>query len=473
MRKASFILLLLFLSFTYGAVHKATLDGVVDYDMKKIVELALEGAEDNDTIIFVVNTDGGLVSAAIDISDLIFSSPQHTIAFIEQRAISAGALISVACNSIVMKKGSTIGDCAPIMIGSDGPRMLGEKTQSPIRAKFRVYAKEAGYPSSLAEAMVSIDMVIYKLVDGDSTTYLKEEEYLSLDSITKERATLFVKKGELLTLSNYEAADVGFSKASHNNLNDYMEKERMVISGKEIKRSPFVSLVSSLFPLLLIIGMAAVFIESKVPGVGVPGVVGVLCLALAFAGKYMVGLAGGTELLLLLIGFILLAAEVFVFPGFGISGILGILCIAIAGVLAMQDFVIPSRENPLEIELFVDNLKIIGFSFLGSVALIIGFFTLIFPRMNAIAPGTILHEDLNSTVDEAVVKKRDERRALIGRIAEVIMELRPSGSIKIDGKMYDATSQSFYIEKGSTVKVVDLKGPYFIVEVAEEKATEV
>lgn len=463
MRQTSLILLFLITSL-FATMHQATLDGEVNYEMKSIVERVLEGVSNTDTVLFILNTDGGRVDAAIDIADQIFAAPQTTIAFIEQRAISAGALISVACNQIVMKKGSTIGDCAPIMLGAEGPKMLGEKFQSPLRAKFRVFADAAGYSPTLAEAMVSIDLEIYKLTESDSTRYIKSDLFMSLDSTQQKSAQLVVKKGELLTLSNIEAEESGFSKGSFTSLEEYLETKNLVVTGKNIERDPLISFLLAIFPLLLVIGMAAVFIESKAPGIGVPGVVGVLCLAAAFASKFMVGLAGGAELMLLLIGFILLAAEVFVFPGFGISGTAGILCIAIAGILAMQDFVIPSPDKPWEGALFLDNIKLVGLSFVGAVVLVFLFFIFLFPRVNAVAPGTILQEDLNSKVDVNSQKRRDEKMALVGQRAEVVKELRPSGAIKIDGKMYDATSESFYITKGSSVKVVALKGPYLIVE---------
>lgn len=469
MRKTSLIVLA-FISLLCATIHRATLDGVVDYGMKSLVNRAFENAADDDTIVFIMNTDGGRVDAALDIADQIFAAPQKTIAFIEQRAISAGALISVSCNEIVMKKGSTIGDCAPIIMGSEGPKMLGEKIQSPIRAKFRVYSQAAGYSETLAEAMVSIDFEVYKLTEGDSVRYIKAEEYAALDSVSKANATLFVRKGELLTLSNYEAETVGFSKGSYDSHEKFLETHKMAITGNEVKRDPFITFISMLFPLLLIIGMAAVFIESKVPGIGLPGVVGVLCLAVAFASKFMVGLAGAAEMMLLLIGFILLAAEIFVFPGFGVSGVLGILCIAIAGILAMQDFTLPSPEKPWESKLFMENIQLIGLSFLGSVVLVVFFFAFLFPRMNRVAPGTILHEDLNSRVDASTQKRREEKSALIGTIAEVLMELRPSGTVKVGDKLYDATSHSFYIDKGKKVEIVDMKGASLIVKEIENEA---
>lgn len=463
MQKASLIVLLV-LSFLSATIHRATLDGMVNYEMKSIVERTLEGIADADTVIFIMNTDGGRVDAAIDIADQIFAAPQWTIAFIEQRAISAGALISVSCNEIVMKRGSTMGDCAPIMVGSEGPKMLGEKFQSPLRAKFRVFSDGAGYPATLAEAMVSIDLEVYKITEGDSVRYIKGDTYAALDSVTKSSATLIVKKGELLTLSNQEAQETGFSKGSFESLEGFLTAKEMQVTGKDIKRDPLISFLLAIFPLLLVVGMAAVFIESKAPGIGVPGVVGVLCLAVAFASKFMVGLAGGAELMLLLMGFILLAAEVFVFPGFGVSGTAGIICIAIAGILAMQNFIIPSSERPWEGELFMSNLKVVGYSFVGAVALIVLFFMFVFPRLNSVLPGTFLEDDLKSKVDDKSQQRRAEKEALIGQSAEVVKELRPSGAIKIGGKMYDATAESFYITKGSRVTIVAVKGPYLIVE---------
>ncbi|MEO6095318.1 MAG: hypothetical protein ABIW76_06465, partial [Fibrobacteria bacterium] len=125
--------------------------------LKRAVAEAL--AKKPDAIVFKVNTYGGELQSAFEIVDLLMGvSKCSTYAYVEQKAISAGALISLSCNRIAMGNGTTIGDCAPITQGSDGIVMLGEKIQSPLRAKFRTLAEKNGYPGFLAQAMVTADI---------------------------------------------------------------------------------------------------------------------------------------------------------------------------------------------------------------------------------------------------------------------------------------------------------------------------
>ncbi|MCU0581780.1 MAG: ATP-dependent Clp protease proteolytic subunit, partial [Syntrophales bacterium] len=107
-------------------------------------------------VVLEIDTFGGMVDSALEIVDMLIKiPPERTIAFVENKAISAGALIALACGDLVMKPATTIGDCAPISYTQEGVEMLGEKFQSPIRAKFRALAKRNGYPETLAEAMVT------------------------------------------------------------------------------------------------------------------------------------------------------------------------------------------------------------------------------------------------------------------------------------------------------------------------------
>ena len=128
------------------------------------------------------------VDAAFQIVDTLLRAPKgKTIAFVKNKAISAGALIALACSELAMREATTIGDCAPITYSNDGPKMMGEKFQSPLRAKFRSLAKRNGYPEALAESMVTKEMTVYKIVIGDSVMFLDSIEYADLPQYSRER----------------------------------------------------------------------------------------------------------------------------------------------------------------------------------------------------------------------------------------------------------------------------------------------
>ena len=127
--------------------------GDVDPGMAAYVERALKSIKEdsNSMIVFEMDTFGGRVDSALEIVDHITNIPKSkTISYVTNKAISAGALIALASSELTMKHGTTIGDCAPIMMSSEGPKMMGEKFQSPLRAKFRALAKKNNYPELLA-----------------------------------------------------------------------------------------------------------------------------------------------------------------------------------------------------------------------------------------------------------------------------------------------------------------------------------
>ena len=136
-------------------VYVINISGTVDPGMAAFIERALEVPTGDPVPMFVFEMDtfGGRVDSALQIVDTLLSIPEgRTIAFVKNKAISAGSLIALACSRLAMRNNTTIGDCAPITYSNEGPKMLGEKFQSPLRAKFRALAKRNGYPEALAES---------------------------------------------------------------------------------------------------------------------------------------------------------------------------------------------------------------------------------------------------------------------------------------------------------------------------------
>ncbi|MGM0443971.1 MAG: NfeD family protein [Fibrobacterota bacterium] len=452
-----------------GATHLVHLEGMVDHSMKNLVFRALDSTAGGDTLVFAVNSDGGRVDAALAISDSIFSSAVPNMVFVQNRALSAAALISVACDSVFMRHGATLGDCAPIVASSEGPNMLGEKVQSPLRAKFRAYADRAGYNELLSEAMVSQNITVWRWTDSAGTHhYLNGDEYSSLTKEEKNNTDLFLSDEELLTVTDEEALETGFSRGSFTNLSVFLDSAGMGISGQTFERSwseLFVSFIGSIAPLLMSLAMAALFVEFRSPGLGFPGAVGVILLVLVMGSQLFVGLADQTELLVLIIGFALLAAEIFIIPGFGVAGILGIACIALAGVLSLQGFVIPAGDKPWQVELFRSNISAMGYSFFGALVLIVLFFKYVFPRLNHVAPGVILDSVVaDSSIDR---DSQMDRTALVGAYGRVRSELHPTGRIEIDGTLYDGVSRGLFIDADTPVRVTGVSGQYLQVEEQE------
>jgi membrane-bound serine protease (ClpP class) len=264
-------------------------------------------------------------------------------------------------------------------------------------------------------------------------------------------------------MDDSEARELGFSKMTVASLDDLLAQ--MDLSGQTIKRiqrnwsEDLVSLIGMISPILLLIGLGSLFTEIKAPGFGVPGIVGVLCLSLVFFNQYLVGLANHTELFVLVAGALLLAFEWFVFPGFGIAGIAGILCIATGLLLSMQDFVIPDPNLPWERELLIGNLLRVLGAALG--AFLFAVFTLryILPRLSKKIPGPYLE----ATLADARIDRSVETAISVGRTGTAITLLRPSGKAMIDNRRHDVVTRGEFLEKGTPIRVVSVKGARIVV----------
>ena len=319
----------------------------------------IQTAEDAgaDAIVFDVDTPGGRVDSAITIIRSIQDTQIPTIAFVNRQAISAGAMISIACNQIVMTSGGTIGDSAPVNIQG---QEVGEKAISYIQGTIRATAERENRNPDIAEAMVDKELVLVKLADGQIIKLLPEE-YVARDEEGEEMEILCAQ-GKLLTLSTQQALEYGFADAQAETLTELLAQyeivevdgiklplteegiaQRQQDFGSEINRLKTLAgariteveatladrvvffltnpLISS---LLLSLGILGIFIEIRTPGFGIPGFLGLLCVGLFFGGHMLTKIGAEWAFLLFLLGLGLIALEVFVIPGFGIAGILGI-----------------------------------------------------------------------------------------------------------------------------------------------------
>ncbi|MDM8524685.1 NfeD family protein [Desulfococcaceae bacterium HSG8] len=441
--------------------------GEVGPAMAAFIERAFQNNTDTDALyVLEMDTFGGRVDSAFQIVDTLLTRPAgKTIAYVKKRAISAGALIALACNELVMKHSTTIGDCAPIILSNEGPKMLGEKFQSPLRAKFRTLAKRNGYPEPLAEAMVSSDITVYKIeTDDGRILYMDSVEYEDLSE--EDRAKVRSKKtavsaGKLLTMDDHEALDFGFSSMSVESVEEMLGKKGIpdyeIVKLEESWSEQMVRFITAIAPFLMLVGFAGLYMEMQTPGFGIPGIVGILCLGLVFSSQYMVGLADHTELLLLMLGLMLLGVEMFVIPGFGVIGISGIALMAAGMVLSLQDFVIP--EFPWETEILKKNIISVLGSLIGSFVMSLFFLRYVFPKVSRTLPGPYL----SATLAHSHVDSDMPSDVLVGNMGVVKKTLRPAGSIRVGDEVHDVISEGEFIEKGETVIVTEIRSNRIMV----------
>ncbi len=447
-------------------------EGTVDYGLAKYVERALVRAKDQGAtaIIFRMSTWGGSVGAGLDIQKDMLETDAVTLSYVEDKAISAGALTGLASDHIIMRMSSTLGDCEPIYQTSEGIQTAPEKIQTVLRERFRTNAQNregqgVKFPVLLAEAMVTKEMQVHRILTPTGIHYKTTEELEkeSKESVVIYDDTILTEKGKLPTFNATEAYRLGFATYVAKDFDDFLARYEIPqanVTHIEITWSEeMVRFLNSptITGILFMVGLVALWTEFKVPGFGLPGIVGLLCFAVLFTSKYMVDLADAIEIVLFVIGVILLTLEIFVIPGFGIAGVSGLLLIVASLILSMQSFVIPTEQwQVFELKA---NALVLAISFLCALVLFLILIRFLpkTPIFNQLVLATAQTSEGGFTAAVA------EEVSLVGRVGVVITSLRPAGKAEFDGKPFTVTAEGDFIEKGTQVKVIKTEGNRILV----------
>ena len=420
----SFVATVSWADFTVVPIKKVIDGGLAEFVRRAVKEAEEEKAEG---IIFHVDTPGGRVDSAVDIRDTILNSDVPTVAFVDKNAISAGSLISLACDSIYMSSGASIGAATAVDLQG---KKASEKVISYFRAQMRATAEAKGRRADIAEAMVDDEIEIENVVG----------------------------KGKLLTLTYTEALTLGISDGTAESIEDVLNQ--LGRKGAKLKylapnwaenivRFLTHPIISS---LLMSIAFLGLLIEIRTPGWGIGGTIGLIALALFFGSHYIVQLAGVGELILFAAGIVLLTLEVFVIPGFGIAGISGIALIVASLYLSL----VGRLPHPGD---FSNATYITGGAFLLSI---IGGILII-----RIFPRTPLYSKLVLETVESVSKGFSSAETaidLVGRRGLALSDLRPAGKADIGGRRIDVVTEGDFIPIGSEVEIIEVSGARIVVK---------
>ena len=410
------------------------IEGVIDLGLAPFVKRVLDDATETRAaaVILQIDTFGGRVDAAVQIRDALLTAKVRTVAFVNKRAISAGALIGLAAHTLVMSTGSTIGAAAPLETGAPGTetKPASEKTTSYVRKEFRATAEARKRPLLLAEAMVDADVIVPGVVEKGKLLTLTTEEAVK-HKVVDFRADTIEALLNQLGLPDAEVRPASPNWAEH------------------LVRFLTHPVVSS---LLISVGMLGIMLEMRSPGFGIAGGLGVGGLALFFWGHWLVQLAGWEELLLAVAGVALLAIEVLVLPGFGIAGVLGIVRLLAALVLSL----IGAGDTAM---------VIVGAAWRVMIALVISIVTGLLllrflPRL-PFARQMILETNLGAGPLHGSAPESDLH--WLGRQGRASSVLRPAGIAEINGKRVDVVSDGELIEPGARIEVMQVDGNRIVV----------
>jgi len=390
-------------------------------------------------ILINMNTYGGQVDAADSIRTRILKCDIPVYVFINNNAASAGALISIACDSIYMITGSNIG--AATVVNQTGQAMP-DKYQSYMRSMMRSTAEATGRDPQIAQAMVDPRIVVPGLIDSSM----------------------------VLTFTPSEAIANGFCEAEIKSIPDLMQRldiKDYKIVKQELKATDRIirflinPMVSSILIMMIVGG---IYFELQSPGIGFPIAAAILGAILYFAPHYIDGLAEHWEIAVFIVGIILLILEIFVIPGFGVSGILGILFIIGSLALATVRNIGFHFELP-DITQLVYSLMYVS---LASLAGIVLSYFLTKKLFGSTQFGELSLMTVQKREDGFSIKDSDYA-ALLGSIGIAQTMLRPSGKVKIENKHYDALAKIGFIEKGVKIEVVDYTNAQLVVMKIKEE----
>ena len=397
----------------------------IDTRTTRYVELALQRAKESkaDVVLLEMNTYGGGATDAVDIVQMLLKFEKPVWVYINTNAASAGALISIACDSIYMAGGSNIG--AATVVDGEGIKAI-DKYQSYMRSVMRSTAEENHRDTTIAQGMVEEDFAIPGIK----------------------------KVGQVITFSTSEAIKYGFCEGKVESIQDILKKNNITNYTIERFELGAIEKIIAFFlnpylsGLLIMLILAGIYFEMQTPGMGFAGAVALVALLLYLVPYYLNGLATNWEILALLIGFALLAAEIFVIPGFGVAGISGIIVVIASLILIMVNNDAFDFEYVPKSSLMAALLVSMG-GLLGGVLLffLVGNKLLDNKHFRKIALSNT--QDSKDGYTSTVILE-----SMNGKTGIAHTVLRPSGKVLIDGQFYDAYSRGEYIDKGEAIEVV-------------------
>src|ERR1043166_9310122 len=405
-----------------------------------------------DLLVLDMKTNGGRVDTTREIIEILGQFKGDTATYVNKDAFSAGAFISVSTKKIYMAPSSVIGAAAPIVLSPGGegvektPDTYEKKMTSAVRAIVRTSAEKNGYNIAVVEAM--IDKTKGLTIDGQ--VIAKEGEILTLTNTEAEKQYGHPPK-PLLSSGTVESLDMLLEELGYGDATRHYIKP----TGAE-KLATWLNLIS---PLLLVIGVLGIYIEFKMPGVALPGIIGVIAFALYFFGGYIAGLSGMEWIVVFIIGLALVVVEIFVYPGTLAIGLLGVGLMLVALIMAMVDIYpgMPSMPTLLQLRLPIQNILYAMAG--GAVAIIL---------LSRFLPKTpvyrkIVSQSASGMKTELVFEK--QKANLHGRIGVAISPLRPGGKAQFGDDVIDVISQGDLVEAGAKVRIISYSGTEAVVEV--------
>ena len=407
-----------------------------------------------DAVVLDMNTPGGALGVTFDIMEALEKFPGATFTYVNKEAMSAGAFISATTQEIWFAPHAVIGAAAPVSSGGkDIDITMKQKVVSYLKARVRAISEGKGFRGEVVSAMIDADSE-FKI--GDKVIKAKGE----LLSLTDTEALKTYGEPPQSLLGAGIAKDIEGLLTKKYGAGNYTIKQFQVTWSEELAQY-----LNKLSPILLGLGLLALFIEFKTPGFGIFGVSGIILLVIVFLGNYVAGLSGHEPLLLFAVGLLLLALEIFLFPGVAIVALIGLVMMLGSLVWAMTDLWpgVP-LTTAWSSDAFVAPLQNLGLGLVLAVGLALAL-------MRYLPKGwmwdkMIVGTSIGGAAQVAGVSPDAAREltTIIGQHGVAMTVLRPSGQIEIAGRRYEATVEVGAVDAGDAIVVCGRKDFALIVE---------
>ena len=408
-----------------------------------------------DIVLIHMNTYGGMVLHADSIRTAILNSKIPVYVFIDNNAASAGALISIACDSIYMRTGANIG--AATVVNQTGEAMP-DKYQSYMRSTMRATAESHGKITTIQK--------------GDTIRKWRRDPLIA-EAMVDPRTYIenVIDTGKVLTFTPDEAIKNGYCEGIANSVEEVLEKigvgEYILKKYEPTSIEKMVDFMINpvLQGILIMIIIGGIYFELQTPGIGFPILASVIAAILYFSPLYLQGMAENWEILLFAMGVVLLAVEIFVIPGFGIAGVSGVTLIIAGLTLSLVDNVAFDFEQR-HIKALLSASMLVVFSMLASIL------GSIYLSKKLFASNSFLSHLALSAVEkpeDGYIGVDMHAKIVIGKTGTVLSVLRPSGKVQIDGQIYDAKSEDGFLDKDTEIEAIRYEaGQVYVVRKEEE-----
>ena len=436
-----------------GDVVVVPLRGEISPSLLMFLRRAEKVAESSgaSAIVFEMNTYGGRLDSAEEITSALNHATIPTYTFINSNAGSAGSLIALATQHIYMAPVSAIGAAAPVLpTGEDLPVTQREKTISYWSALIRSSAMKNGHNPDVGEAFMN-----------------KEKEVKIGDRVIHP-------KGTLLTLNAQEATEKFNGKplladGVADSVVDLMQKAGL--KGKAVSLGPtgFEQLafwITALAPLLLLGGIIGAYLEFKIPGATMPGIISAICFALFFLGHYLAGLAGWEVVGLFVLGMVLVLIEILFFAHSTIVfGVVGVFLILASLFWAMIDRYPGETFFPTGRALAVPLLNL--FLALIGAAIVIALLARYLPRTSVYRRFALMTSNPPGPSLAGVPREFATAIDLSPGTEGISLSiLRPSGKARFLDQIIDVVTQGEFIPPNTSITVVRRDGMRVVVKAA-------